>query len=119
MFKVEVGGQQWSLSLTLSFNRGPQQKGGTFQVHTILPTLLPKREKERFILLSNSPDNECHNSANEKSLYFKLPVHSDGLSTYNSLPNSALSSIKECFSPFFSGLVYSFAIASMSQIVVL
>lgn len=77
-----------------------KRKRGTLQVHTILSTLPPKWEKKGFLLLSNSPANECQNSANEKPLYFKLPVYSNGLSAFhNSLPNSALCSVKDCFSP--------------------
>ena len=39
-------------------------------------------------------------SANEKPPYYKLPVHSNGLVIYNSLPNLPLSSLKKHASPF-------------------
>lgn len=55
----------------------------------------PARGRKVFSRPSNSPANEsCHNSANEKLLYFKLLVYANGLFVSNSLPNPPLRSVK-------------------------
>ena len=62
---------------------------------------------------------DSHNSANEKPLYFDLPVYSNGLFVYNSPPNFSLSSAKEHSSLLCSGLVYGFSLPCLSWIAVL
>ena len=61
----------------------------------------PNRKKTDFLFLpsSSSANERRQNSANEKSLYFGLPVSSNGLFVYNSPPNFLFPSIKEFLLP--------------------
>ena len=71
----------------------------------------------------NSPANDSENSANEKPLYFQLPVYSDGpfVYFYYSLQNLnfPLSSIKEHSFSSFVGLASGFPLACLSRIAIL
>jgi len=83
--------------------------------------LVSQQEKERFSTppATAPPMRDCHNSANEKPLYFELPVYSKGLFVYNTPPYFSLSSVKEHSSLLFSGLAYGFALPGLSWIAIL
>lgn len=73
-------------------NCRPNRKRYTWPSIWILLHYPSWRKKTSLIL-------QLNNSANEKSLFFELPVYSTGLVVYNSLPNSLLFSIKLGTSP--------------------
>ena len=63
---------------TTGWQLQPNRKSGTLQVDT---TLLPQQEDERFssFLATAQPMRDCHHSANEKPIYFKLQVYYKGV----------------------------------------
>lgn len=72
------------------------------------------------VLATIQPMRNNQNTANEKPLYFRLLVYSNGLYVYNSLPTSSLFYLKECISPLLWTLpIYGFAIVHLSQIATL
>lgn len=73
---------------------------------TWIPLYYTARARKVYLLLlaTAQPMSDSHNSANEKPLYFQLPVYSNGLFVYNSVINSTPSSTKGHSSPLFCGL---------------
>lgn len=78
------------------------------------PILLPPQEQEKNppCPVTTQPTGDCHNSTNEKSLYFKLSVSSYGLFIYSTPSQVHKKSIPLlCF----SGLVCGSSLGHMSQ----
>lgn len=94
-----------------SLNCRLDRKTGTLYAITALATAwVPSRRK--------GVKRYRHNSANEKPLHSELPVYSSGLFVYKSPLKSALSSIKGCSSPLFSGFANGFDVACVSQVAI-
>lgn len=72
----------------------------------------PSKRKEGFPppLATAQPMRDWHNSANEKPLYFKLPIYSNGLFVHNGPPNFPPSLYKTVFLSFYR-LAYDFSTA--------
>ena len=95
-FKMESGNQKGSSYVPrLDVNSRHSRKRCNLRLHGT--TLPPQQEEGRFSphLATAQLMRDCHNSANEKPLYFKLAVSSNGLSVYNTFSQLPFSSIKE------------------------
>ena len=77
----------------------PNRKRCTLHLHST--TLLPQQEEGRFSPhpATAQPMRDCHNSASEKPLHFKLPVSSNGLFVYNSPSQLSFPLLFAPFSP--------------------
>ena len=77
---------------------------------------LPPLERERFFfcLATSQPMRDCYNSASEKSLYFKLPVSSNGLRACQQLFQASPCSFIRQHSSSLSRFAYSFCYSMLN-----
>lgn len=117
--QTDLGGQQGEPSCSTTGSQLGIQEQKMDPAHRYFTIPAGGRKAYLLTLAKAQPIRDSRNLANEKPPYFQLPVYSNGLFVYNSLPNFPPPPQRSSPAPLSSGRACGFAPACSSRAAIL